>query len=298
VTEPVPAPTPPTVQIHTLPRGSSDYGLAAVHAADGHMSGIYAVTDLIGHPIMLRFGKYMTAVQRDFQELLRRAPPGDLDALTTAVAREIAARNARIRELRAVKSRGAFGFCLCLAVVCDDACRIFQLGDARAYALRRRADPGGTPGVVPLTSDQNQIQRLLVERRGEMVLFRNELVELSKQLECYWGHPDDATVRRTLEVAAAAPPLPLPAGDALLMMTDGLYLPLVRRRMDATNFRLTPEDYYLAPWFAEWFAARAADAAPPDWTALKDDLLRDTETWCRRKPRYRDDIAVLLLTRS
>jgi hypothetical protein len=84
----------------------------------------------------------------------------------------------------------------------------------------------------------------------------------------------------------------------LLLATDGLFMPLVRSRMDETNHRLTPGDLR-----AEMEIARLlAEADPTEKASLAVRWQRRAEHLAgaalqagRRHRHYRDDIAFVLL---
>jgi hypothetical protein len=142
--------------------------------------------------------------------------------------------------------------------------------------------------VTVLTRDQNGMQHLLDERASS-ILFRSEMLELGRQLDCFLGVSDDDLVPRTLEAQDVR--VTLDARSCLLMCTDGLYLPLVRARLEERNFDLTADAYYLASWLEEFLSSPPLAGRP--WAEAIEALIDASLREGRKRRRYRDDIAVV-----
>lgn len=277
----------------TLPRFSSDYCLCAQQPGPDGGAAYFGVADMIGHPGILRRGQYMNKSERLVRMRLLEEKPDSLAAVDQMITHELARQNPQIRAVCAL-SENAMGYCLCAAAFYQRTFRIHWLGDCRAYHLRREHSAGEVRYEVRiLTQDQNMLHRTLAEK-GELVFLRNELQDLSKKLDCFLGYEDDETVQRTLigqQVGAELGP-----DDCLLLMTDGLYMPLVRALLDLTHFKISLKDYYLEDWLSRFLLQTENDRNPgaaARWPELVKALVDAVRKYTRRRPEYRDDIAVL-----
>ena len=276
----------------TYPRRSSDFCLRAVREP----CAVFGVTDMIGHPRGLRWRNYMQVMNRHLGTMLRSVSPADLDALTSALSQQLLWHSRQIHDFRIVHDRAAFGFCLAMAAIHGSACRVMWLGDCRAYRIRR-GDRDPATGerafeVTCLTHDHNALGES-VGREGGMVLFRSEMIEQSKRLGAFLGIEDDdlfgSLLRETVTVPALTP------DDCLILITDGIYMPHLRAQMDASNFRLSRETYYLESWFRNLFTA--ADRRIPEdefnyWPEMATILVEETLRHAGRRKQYLDDMAV------
>lgn len=283
---------PPVIEAltFTFPRRSSDYCLAAV-ASTAVPAAIYAACDMIGRPQILPWRNYMRRVQRDLEAALDAAPPRDLDAVTALTRRVLRHHNELVRAIRERHDRSAFGFCLALAAVFAGEVRIHWLGDCRAYAI-------GAEGPRCLTRDQNRLQAAVAGRKEDnpLVLFKSDIMDLSRHLDGFLGMYDETAMDALLDGQDVR--LRLAPGEGLLLTTDGLYMPMVRERMDRTNHRITEADLYIESPLAEVFAQAdrrpAADAAG-HWMNRAERVVATAVNIGRRRTRYRDDIAMILL---
>ncbi len=282
---------------YTHPRRSSDYALRAVlpPPRDG-LCGVYAAADMIDHPMGLRWRHYMKTAERLLHERLKEEDPADFDSLYDLIASELVWHSRQISGLRDSHDADAFGFCLSGAAVLGARCRVFRLGDCRAYHVRRltpRADRQGGFEVRCLTRDQNALGFQMAEEKT-MSFFRNELIDLSKHLGCFMGIQQvdlvEHSLRREFTDVTLAP------GECLLLATDGLYMPHLRALLDACAHRITEEQYYLEAWFGEHMA-RAHERIPPEeldyWPEIATMLIEATLEFGLRRYKYNDDIAVV-----
>lgn len=273
----------------THPRRSSDYCLEVEASDFGCPARIYAACDMIGRPSVLYWGNYMRRVERDLQAAVDAERPRDLDGLLRIVRRVLRHHNELVRAIRTRHDRSAFGFCLALAAIYGEETRIHWLGDCRAYEVRN--------GVFRhLTQDQNKLHVAVMKSGDEpLVLFRSEIQELSRHLEGFLGMYDEAAMDALLDAQSAG--IALQPGAALLLASDGLYMPMVRERMEATNYRLTAEELYaektMAAVWAQGDRLPAGDEAER-WMNRASALVSRAVENGRRRPRYRDDIAMLL----
>jgi len=284
---------PPVIEAltFTFPRRSSDYCLEAVASDPAVPAAVYAACDMIGRPQILPWRNYMRRVRRDLQAALDADSPRDLDAVTALTRRALRHHNELVRAIRERHDRSAFGFCLALAAVYAGEVRIHWLGDCRAYAV-------GAEGPRCLTRDQNRLQAAVAGRKDDnpLVLFRSDIMDLSRHLDGFLGMYDEAAMDALLDRQDVR--LRLAPGTGLLLTTDGLYMPMVRERMDATNHRIAEADLYietpLGNVFAEADRRPAADAAGR-WMNRAACAAAAAVDIGRRRPRYRDDIAMILL---
>lgn len=275
----------------THPAQSSDFCLEAVSPDPTVPAAVYAACDMIGRPQVLPWRNYMRRARRDFVALMAAEPPSSLDALTALVRRVLRHHNDLVRAIRERHDRSAFGFCIALAAIYAGEARIFWLGDCRAYTL-------GAEGPRCLTRDQNRLHAAVAGHTADdpLVLFKNEILELSRHLEGFLGMSDTAAMDALLDAQDVR--LRIAPGAALLLTTDGLYMPIVRERMEVTNYRITAEDLYIEKSLAQFF--EEADCEPHEnaadrWMNRAVRVARAAVDIGRRRPRYRDDIAMILL---
>ncbi len=274
----------------THPRSSSDYCLMAASHDPACPARVLAACDMVGRPGVLYWGNYMRRVERDLQTMLDAEYPADLDALTALVRRVIRHHNALVRAIRQRHDRTAFGFCLVLAAVWGDVARVHWLGDCRAYRIR------GTAAQC-LTRDQNRLMRTVEEAQDHpLTLFISEMAELSHRLEGFLGMDDDTAMDALLDAQDVR--VRLDGETALLLATDGLFMPLIRQRMDATYHRITPAELLAESEIGRILAE--ADEAPAEtlavrWRHRAEHLAANAVRGGWRHRRYRDDIAFILL---
>lgn len=276
----------------THPRRSSDFSL---NATAGDCS-VYGVADMIGHPHGLRWRNYMRVMNRHLKTSILKAGPSDAASLSRLITDQLLWHSRTIHEFRVQHDREAFGFCLALAGMHGVDCRVVWLGDCRVYRVRRGARDRNTGmrafDVACLTKDHNALGEL-VEKRGDVVLFRDEMIKLSKRLGAFMGMDSDDVVAARL--AASVTPVVVQPGDCLLLMTDGVYTPHLRAQMDSANFHLSHDTYYLESWFAHLFAEaslRVPDGEFNYWPEMATILIEQTLRHVRRRKRYRDDMAL------
>lgn len=271
------------------PRRSSDACLLVRDAAGEPLVG--GVCDMIGRPAGLAWRHYARTAQRQIQRALKRTAAGSLDALCDTLRDEFRKQNLQIREAARRHDRSAFGFCAAFAARRADRFRVISLGDCRVYRLR--APPPGATGPFcceSLTRDHNALERA-VRESGGLTLFRDEILRLGKRLDVFLG----ADPRRVEEVLRAeGREWTLGPRELLLLVSDGVYVPLLRALMDRTVDRMGPGDLYLESFLAEWLSGRPeAGASPPPWERWVRRLVRDAESYAALHPAYRDDMAAM-----
>ena len=269
------------------PRLSSDYCLAVVWEGAAR---IFAACDLIGRPIGLPWRSYMRHVEEDLYRAGRTDPPRGLDDLTTLVRGVLRRHNELIRLIRLRHDRSAFGFCLALAAIWEDQARVFWLGDCRAYRIVGQR-------VECLTRDQNELYTAVSDAPADgLTLFAAEMSELTHRLEAFLGMADDERLKACLEAEDVR--VTLDGKTALLLTSDGLYMPLLRARMDRTNHRITLEDLRVESDFAALLAeADQTPAASPEefWRRRAEALALGALRGGYRHRHYHDDIAFILI---
>ncbi len=286
-------PSPPVIEAltFTFPANSSDFCLEAIAPDPAVPAAVYAACDMIGRPQILPWRNYMRRVRRDLQTALAAEPPRGLDALTALARRVLRLHNELVRAIRERHDRSAFGFCLAMAAVFAGEARIHWLGDCRAYAVDAN-------GPRCLTRDQNRLQIAVAGRTAEdpLILFKSEMMELSRHLDGFLGMNDEAALDALLDAQDVR--FRFGPGAGLLLTTDGLYMPVVRERMDATNHRITEAELYVEQPLAEIFAAADREpvrTAAERWMNRAACAARTAVDIGRRRPHYRDDIAMILL---
>lgn len=241
---------------------------------------------MIGRPIGLPWRNYMHVAQRQIQRHFNKQLPKTLEERSAFLKAEMATQSRLIREIALRHDRTAFGFCVVLAVRQGWQFRIFWLGDCRAYRIARGPDGFRCQA---LTRDHNALETTLREK-GEMTLFRSEMMELGKQLDLHLGTDIDR-VESALKTETTD--ILLNPGELLLFMTDGLYVPLIRVLMDRTNDRLSQQDLYLETLLKDWLDSQTSKTlSQPPWEKLIRGLVDDVERYTRQHRSYRDDIAV------
>lgn len=276
----------------THPWLSSDFCVRSVRPS----RVLFGVADMIGHPRGLRWRNYMRVLNRYIGGLLDAPPAETVGDLEAKLREHLLWHDRQVHRFRISHDRAAFGFCVLFAIFDGAGGRILWLGDCRAYRVRRGARDPATGErafeVVCLTRDHNAMGEM-IEAGEPLTLFRTEMTEQTKRLSAFLGLGAEDRVRDLLSRSIAIPPLS--ADDCLLLMTDGVYTPHLRAQMDATNFRVSAPHYYLEPWFANLFAAadrRIPPEEPNYWPELATILVEETLAMVRRRPHYRDDMAL------
>ena len=276
----------------TYPRRSSDFCLCALRPP----RALFGVSDMIGHPEGLRWRNYMRVLARDLRRLIEGDAGAGLAELQARLTGHLLWHDQQIFEFRQRHDRAAFGFCVLFVFLEGVAGRLHWLGDCRAYRITRSprdpADGSRRFRVRCLTRDHNALAAL-VEDRGEITLFRDEMIEQAKRLNAFLGLGVEEHNRELL--TRATPIEPLTTDDCLLLMTDGLYVPHLRASLDGLNFHLNHERLYLESWLArllEEADRRIPDDEPNYWSELATILVEETLKLVRHRRHYRDDMAL------
>ncbi len=275
----------------TYPWRSSDYCVQAVCPP----KALFGVSDMVGHPHGLRWRNYMRVLNRYIGRLLSHHPATDLAGLQELLTEHLLWHDRQIFAFRQLHDQAAFGFCVLFAFFDGTAGRIQWLGDCRAYRITRgpiAADGRRAFRVRCLTRDHNELAEA-VAREGELVLFRDELMERSKRLGAFLGMGDSQHNRNVLVRSVSIDPLT--PDDCVILMTDGIYIPHLRASLDGINFRVNRDRLYLESWFAHMLT-EADLRLPPDepnyWPELATILVEETIKLVRRRRHYRDDMAL------
>jgi len=286
----------------THPWRSSDFVIHGESQREGRTFAISGVLDTIGRPRRGRMKKVRGALESSLETVVRDSAVGDMDSLDARFCEELAGINALTRQV-GEKQKGVFGFCLVFAVRVDRSVRIHWMGDCRAYRFSYGQVENGQMDCEAecLTRDNNKLSSKVIEveedeEREGLELLKNEMLSLSRQLELYLGIGHDGHFAE--KIAEQTARLELGENEALLLTTDGLYVPIVRYAVANAGFKLTSDLLYLEEWFAryiengEYLRDYAGGAV---WDALGADLKKACIKYTRSKGRYRDDMAALFM---
>jgi len=277
----------PTIEhiIEKRPRAGSDYSLAITHSKNGHDLAIFTALDTIGRPSFRGMKRLIKDIERGFKEVLRQDGIDSIDALAKAMRDEILRLNKVLQELT---DEPLFGFGMATLIVFDNRCRSLWLGDCRSYLIRPTT---GALKVRCLTRDQNKLCDAISEKES-YVFLQNEFQELSRTLNCFWGMRQEEHVAATLDQQVES--FELQPRDILLVLTDGVFLPICRSLLEFTNYRITWDDFTLENWLTNFIDGGGylpPKGGPDQYKAVLRDLIIQAEKFTSRKSRYRDDIA-------
>jgi hypothetical protein len=127
-----------------------------------------------------------------------------------------------------------------------------------------------------------------MQEEDTYVFLKNEMQELSRTLSTFWGVPNQEAAEATLDNNIVYRDL-LP-GDCVMLITDGVFIPILRSLLDKANFRLHRKQFYLEPWLTEMIA----NGGYMDGRSCRDllpDVVDRARHYASRKSRYQDDIA-------
>ncbi len=285
----------------TWPRRSSDYCLVVERPRGACLAGWYGVADMIGRPVR-RYGwrGYVRAIERRLRRRLRTADPATEAEHQALLRDELVRHDAYLHDIRSRHDDSAFGFCVCFAAVYGHACRVYNLGDARAWRLRRQATPGRrTPAFAAhaLTRDHNGVDQRLRETGSPTAFFGSELLDLSRKLTCFLGIGEAEAVHAAIDESGET--FTLEPNECLLLATDGFFMPMIREALGLSE-GLTLQSFYLEDWLAQLLAREADNlkTTRPSWSDLVGGLVAEARAGAARHPAYRDDIALLALYRA
>lgn len=243
---------------------------------------------------MLRMRRFLHRLKRDFKASCLENVAPDIAAMDKQISEFISTQNRAIWEENDPAPDRPIGFCMAMAMVCNRMVRCKWLGDCRIYHIRPPRDAGGRIVVKLLSHDQNMLCRNIEENESYTFL-KNEMTELSRTLLLYWGKPEQLIVQQTLSEQSQE--TELAPRDLLLLLTDGLFLPLIRAKLDLSNYNLTKDEFTLEEWLSS-FLERGAffDPSRADrWQEVVPALMETTEQYTGRKTRYRDDMAAVVM---
>jgi serine/threonine protein phosphatase PrpC len=274
------------------PPWGSDYAICLSRRGGAEAAAACAIIDTIGDSSRIKTVGVVSLFERKLDAILRTRANDDLPALGRRVREAMLRVDDAILRIGPRPDHKVFGFCAAVGLVRGQALQVFWLGDCRAYVVRAAA--GGVPAVECLTRDHNDLNDIL-QRNGEYEFLKSEMPELSRKLTWYWGSPDRPGLESLL--AAQERIVALPPGDAVLFLTDGVYLPILRSLMELAHFRLDGRAYYLEDWMGRFLHKRGCVQAGGglDLARAHRELVAASRESTARHRRYRDSIAVASL---
>lgn len=284
------------------PRISSDFCIDAVAEVEGINYAVCAAIDTIGRPRRRNILRVIKRVRKEIENMVSAIEPGeDMEELDDEFIKTMRAMNRLTRETGR-KEKGFFGFCFAFALRIGQSVRIHWMGDCRSYHFMPREGENAL-SVSCLTRDNNKLTAEILkkeeENRGaELEMLKNEMIELSRQLECYLGIGNDTDFAKIL--ASQSVDLDLAEGDMLMLTTDGILMPVVRSEVANAGFKLTRDRLYLEQWFAR-YVENGEYLLDYKGMQIWETMLEDLKTACikytsRRRRRYRDDMAVVCMS--
>jgi serine/threonine protein phosphatase PrpC len=274
----------------------SDFAFCVPSRAGANPAAIFGVVDTIGtfHALILR--AFIRRIIRKIRhELLVIDSP---ERLSAAVINVLMAQNQSLLALKRGPTEEPLGFCVALGGITGNQCLISSLGDCRAYRITPPVASHTAPRVTCLTRDHNGIQTVLQDYADTpRVFLKNELHERGRLLSKFWGKYNDEELRAELQQGQVR--FELNTQEGLMLMTDGLYLPMVHSIMRNGGYRLSARDYYLEPWLSDFISRGEYLQGEPDlrpnWQSLLVNLFSFARDYTAKRPRYRDDMAILML---
>ncbi len=268
------------------PRRGSDFTIWA--PSDG--GGVAVILDLIGQTASWGLKRHVTRIERDLDRLAQvwtDLPPDDAGS---AFREWILSTNAEIHEVVSredARNPEPGGFSMAAAFIQHGHGHVHWLGDCRAY----RVDTAG-PACELLTRDHNKLQTVMTDQT-DFAFLQNEMQEFSRSMHYYWGHPDQERIRKVL--ADQPGPSALTASQGLLLLSDGMFLPIVRSLLDLNCFRLSEHDFRLDEWMGRFLGSgdyfNPEEPRETPWEDVLNELADFTRRYTNRKARYRDDMA-------
>ncbi len=278
----------------SYPRRSSDYAFSVSGIVKGQQVTIAMAVDTIGHPKISHLDRFIKGVEKQWKIFLDDHNEQPLDRLMNLVDRELLRYNRTIMDMNSYEEP-IFGFCMAMAVIYGNVFQVRWLGDCRAYHLHWEPEPEPGYAFRYMTDDHNALHETL-KNQGTFGLFKNEMLELSRQLVYYWGMPDQQVIEQVL--LAQHGEYDLPDHDAMLLCTDGFYLPIARGLVIDTNYHLSKDIFYLESWMRQFFAAGAfCDGAPEKtrWQDFVKAVQHACQEFTTHSNRYQDDMAATLV---
>jgi hypothetical protein len=286
----------------THPRRSSDICVQAGRELGGRDYAVSLVFDTIGRPRRRRIKRVFREAERAVAALgAGLTEEVDLAELDRRFREMMTGLNRFVRETGQAQP-GFFGFCFAAAVRVDRELALHWMGDCRSYHFRPGSAGQDRPQVECITRDNNKltsdILKIDAEKPGaEIELLKNEMLELSRQLQLYLGIGDDGDFAAQIENQTRR--VDLEPGDMLMISTDGIFLPIIRYESAKYGFTLNRERLYLEEWLAQYLhnGEYLHDFSGLEvWRRLLEDLKRDCVEYTRRRRRYRDDMAVIYIS--
>lgn len=291
------------VKSMTHPRRSSDFCVLSSAMRDGKNYAIYGVLDTIGRPRRKYIKNVIATIRKKSAALVNDESICDLQGIASSFRDILCEANEMCREVYSRQS-GFLGFCFAFAVRVDESLHVLWGGDCRAYSfIPTRSDANNSCRVRCLTSDNNSLDSRMREIHEnddsqEMQMLKSEMLELSRQLKLYLGMGHQEQFAKSL--ADQTVEINLAKGEALMLTTDGLIMPIIRHEVANAGFNLTLERLYLEEWFARYLANGEyfRDYQGMDiWDAMINDIKESCLKYTRQRRRYRDDMAVIHMYR-
>lgn len=286
------------IQQNSEPRSGSDFAIV-LRRPDLEKEMIVAtVLDTIGHPKGSKLGRFIPKIEKRLKTALFDDSVTDLSTLRQAVHLAIRDINREINEMHKRVDVSIFGYCMSMVLICGNEYHPLWLGDCRTYHIQENQQQ---TSVRCLTDDQNMLNETLRNREldedqtNDYTFFRNEMLQLSRTLICHWGAPPETDIFDRLESEQEI--FTLAPDDTILLITDGLYLPALRRLLELTNFKLNREQFYLQDWFERFFSdgRYGLSGSSKDWKTLIPDLFGEARKYSHKKNRYKDDKACIAI---
>lgn len=284
------------------PRRGSDFCIHSTKEHKGSDYTICGVLDTIGRPRRRRMKRIVKEIQAMVTDIVQNSAYDGLEQMDELFLEGMKKVNALTRSL-GEKEKNLFGFCLAFAVKTAKRVKVHWIGDCRAY--RFACTDSGNDRVSSadcLTRDNNRLSTKMhrieedEERNDEIELLKNELLDLSRQLEYYLGIGDDDHLVKLLREQSVE--VELENRDVLMLSTDGLFMPVLRNAVAHNGFMLSRELLYLEEWLREYInngQYLQNYEGLESWRAMEEDLKKACIKYTRGKGRYRDDMAVIFM---
>ncbi len=274
-------------------RNSSDY--CAFFGGGANPVSVGFVADTIGDPGVSGLDKFIQHFFEETAEAVMRADPVDVDDAGVLLSKRLIESTQSLAMLNK-KNKPIFGYCLVAAICMHNVYKIYWLGDSRAYHVSWHRSDTDELRFRCLTEDHNMMHAL-IEKHEETQLLQNELMDLSHQLTAHWGMPAER-VKPVLEQQSVKGEMA--PGEALLLMTDGIFLPLVRSLTMHQHYRINANILYLNEHLDGLLTDLLMECS--DSSDLPQHLLlkmqEQSQAFTQRKVRYKDDMASLLIYES
>lgn len=282
------------------PRKSSDFCIQAQAEHGGKLYAVNGVLDTIGRPRRSRIKKVVREIKKAVTRLVAESDSLSLQEFDRKFNVALTSINNFTHEAGKRQS-GLFGFCFAFAVSIDRKAIINWMGDCRCYHFKTEMSGNSGNTVECLTRDNNKLTTEMAkidsENNGaEIEMLKNEMLELSRQLQLYLGigsdqHFSDALADQSREIE-------IQPGNMIMLTTDGIVMPIVRYEVANAGFKLSMERLYLENWFVRYLENgeylrhfKGIEAWRKMFSDMKDACLKYTH----KRQHYRDDMALIYM---